>query len=114
MRMFGPSAAMYRYTARLTAPGWAATGTSCLPRLSHPDRGESVRDRRHATAAAAPPEPGLGGPSPACDPARCDTESAAIGAAAAGHPGHGPALAPRHRLAPLDRQVQARQDRQAS
>jgi NAD(P)-dependent dehydrogenase (short-subunit alcohol dehydrogenase family) len=39
--------------------------------------------------------------------ARRDTESAAPGAAAAGHPGHGPALAPRHRPPPLARQVQA-------
>ena len=43
-----------------------------------------------------------------------DTESAAPGAAAAGHPGHDPALAPRHRPPPLGRQVQARQDRPAS
>src|SRR5712692_9167557 len=70
--------------------------------------------RRPATAAAAPPEPGLGGPGPAGDPARRDTESAAPGAAAAGHPGHGPALAPRYSPPPLGRQVQARQDRQAS
>jgi hypothetical protein len=70
--------------------------------------------RRPATAAAAPPEPGLGGPGTALDPARRDTESAAPGAAAAGHPGHGPALAPRHRPPPLGRQVQARQDGQAS
>src|SRR5215472_10484283 len=67
--------------------------------------------RRPATTAPAPPEPGLGGPGPARDPARRDTESAAPGAAAAGHPGDGPALAPRHRPPPLGRQVQARQDR---
>ena len=34
-------------------------------------------------------------------------------AAAAGHPGHDPALAPRHRPPPLGRQIQARQDRPA-
>jgi hypothetical protein len=34
-------------------------------------------------------------------------------AAAASHPGHDPALAPRHRPPPLGRQVQARQDRPA-
>jgi hypothetical protein len=34
-------------------------------------------------------------------------------AAAAGHPGHDPALAPRHRPPPLGRRVRARQDRQA-
>src|SRR6266567_8027015 len=70
--------------------------------------------RRPATAAAAPPGPGLGGPGTARDPARRDTDSAAPGAAAAGHPGHGLALAPRYRPPPLGRQVQARQDRQAS
>src|SRR5689334_21208619 len=70
--------------------------------------------RRPATTAAAPPGPELGGPGTARDPARRDTESAAPGAAAAGHPGHGPALAPRYRPPPLGRQVQARQDRQAS
>src|SRR6185312_8357517 len=70
--------------------------------------------RRPATAAAAPPEPGLGGPGTARGPAHRDTESAAPGATAAGHPGHGPALAPRYRPPPLGRQVQTRQDRQAS
>src|SRR6185437_4311158 len=70
--------------------------------------------RRPATAAAAPPEPGLGGPGTARGPAHRDTESATPGATAAGHPGHGPALAPRHRPPPLGRQVQTRQDRQAS
>jgi hypothetical protein len=34
-------------------------------------------------------------------------------AAAAGHPGHDPALAPQHRPPPLGRQVRARQDRPA-
>ena len=43
-----------------------------------------------------------------------DTESAAPGTAAAGHPGHDPALAPRHRPPPLGRQIQARQDRPAT
>ena len=57
--------------------------------------------RRTATAAAAPPEPELGGPGTARGPAQRDTESAAPGTAAAGHPGHDPALAPRHRPAPL-------------
>ena len=66
--------------------------------------------RRTATAAAAPPGPELGGPGTARGPAQRDTESAAPGAAAAGHPGHDPALAPRHRPAPLDRQIQAGQD----
>src|SRR6266516_6922729 len=64
-----------------------------------------------ATAAAAPPAPDLGGPGTARGPAQCDTQIAPPGTAAAGHPGHDPALAPRHRPPPLGRQVQARQDR---
>jgi len=40
-------------------------------------------------------------------------KSASPRAAAAGHPGHDPALAPRHRPPPLGRQVHARQDRPA-
>jgi hypothetical protein len=47
-------------------------------------------------------------------PAWRDTESAAPGAAAAGHPRHDPALAPRPLPPPLDRQVHARQDRPAT
>ena len=43
-----------------------------------------------ATAAAAPPAPDLGGPGTARGPTQRDTESAAPGAAAAGHPGHDP------------------------
>src|SRR5271157_1590716 len=67
--------------------------------------------RRPATAAAAPPEAGLGGPGTSRDPVRSDTESPPPRAAAAGHPGHDPALAPRYRPPPLGRQVHARQDR---
>src|SRR5450755_4386929 len=63
-----------------------------------------------ATAAAAPPAPDLGGPGTARSLAQRDTESTAPGTAAAGHPGHDPALAPRHRPAPLVRQIQARQN----
>jgi hypothetical protein len=51
---------------------------------------------------------------PARDPARRDTESAAPGAAAAGHPGHHAALAPGHRPPPLGHQVHARQGRPAT
>src|SRR5712691_836264 len=40
-------------------------------------------------------------------------QSAPPRAAAAGHPGHDPALAPRHRPPPLGRPVRARQDRPA-
>src|SRR6266516_5956282 len=54
-----------------------------------------------AASSGAPPEAELGGPGPARDPVRRDTESASPGAAAAGHPGHDPALAPRHPPAPL-------------
>src|ERR1035437_9522977 len=69
--------------------------------------------RRPATAAAAPPEAELGGPGPPRDPAQRDTQSAAPEPAAAGHPRHDRALAPRHRPPPLGRQVHARQDRPA-
>ena len=44
------------------------------------------------------------------DPARRHTESAAPRTAAADHPGHDRALAPRHRPPPLGRQVRARQE----
>jgi putative transposase len=57
--------------------------------------------RRPAGTAAAPPQPELGGPGTARDPAQRDTQSASLGAAAAGHPGHDPAPAPRHRPPPL-------------
>src|SRR5216683_906789 len=70
--------------------------------------------RRPATAAAPPPAPDLGGPGPARDPAQRDTQSAAPQAAASGHSRHDPALPPRHRPAPLGRQIQERQDRPAT
>src|SRR6266581_1971022 len=69
---------------------------------------------RPATAAATPPEPGLGRPGTARDLARSDTESAAPGAAAAGHTRHDPALAPRYRPLPLGRQIHTRQHPLAS
>src|SRR6266545_8402820 len=69
--------------------------------------------RGPATAAAAPPEAELGGPGPARGTAQHDTQSAAPGAAAAGHPGYHRALAPQHRPPPPGRQVYARQDRPA-
>ena len=65
---------------------------------------------RPATAAAAPPETGLGGPGTASDPARRDTESPSARAAAPGHPGHGPALAPRHR-SPAARSIRGKTGR---
>src|SRR5215472_2803769 len=52
----------------------------------------------------------LGGPGTARGLAQCDTDCAAAGTAAAGYPGHDSALAPRHRPAPLVRQIQARQN----
>src|SRR5258707_9838290 len=67
--------------------------------------------RRPATTAAAPPDRELGGPGTARNPARRDTESAAPGAAAAGHPRYHPALAPRHRPPPLGGAVHEQQDR---
>ena len=53
----------------------------------------------------------MGGPGTVRNPARRDTESAARGAAAAGHPRYHPALAPRHRPPPLGGAVHERQDR---
>jgi len=53
-------------------------------------------------------------PRAARGPGGRDTEGAPGGAAAAGRPGHHPALAPRHRPPPLGHQVHARQDRPAS
>ena len=70
--------------------------------------------RGPAAAAATPPEAELGGPCPARDPARHDTQSPPPGAAASGHPGHDRALAPRHRPPPLGSAVHACQDRPAS
>src|SRR5690348_4413083 len=67
--------------------------------------------RRPATAAAAPPETGLGRPGTHGDPARRDTERPPAQAAAASQPGHRLALAPRYRPPPLGCQVHARQDR---
>ena len=69
--------------------------------------------RGPAATAAAPPEPALGGPGPARDSAQRDTQSAPPGAAAPGHPGNDPALAPQHPPPPLGGAVQPRQDRPA-
>jgi hypothetical protein len=79
----------------------------------HRDLDPAPSAGRLATAPAAPSQPGLGGPGAARGPAQRDTQSAAPRAAAASHPGHDPALAPRHRPPPLGRPVQARQDRAA-
>ena len=85
-----------------------------------PARGD-VADRRDVASApprhrpaapsGAPPEPELGGPGPARDVVRRDTDSVPAQAAVAGHPGHDHALAPRHRPAPLGGPVHARQAR---
>ena len=69
---------------------------------------------RRPAAAATAPEAELGGPGTPGDPARRDTGSPPTRAAATGHPGHDPPMAPRHRPPPLGRKVQTRQDRQAS
>ncbi len=66
---------------------------------------------RPATPSSVPPDADLGGPGTARDPAQRDAESASSGAEVAGHSGHDPALAPRHRPRPLGRPVHARQDR---
>ena len=69
--------------------------------------------RRTTAAAAGPGEAQLGGPGPARGTARRDTQSPPPRTAAAGHPGHHPALAPRHHPAPPGGAVHARQDRPA-
>ena len=61
-----------------------------------------------AAPAGAPPEPDLGGPGTARGPGRRNTESPPPRTAAAGHPGHDRALAPRHRRPPLGRPIHAR------
>jgi hypothetical protein len=67
-----------------------------------------------AEAADAPTEAELGGPGLARGTARRDTQSTPPRAAALGHPGDDPSLAPRHRPPPLGSAVHARQDRPAS
>src|SRR5437899_2698468 len=99
-----PDHAGRRMAAAVPAPGGVA---------DHRDLDPAPSARRAAAAPAVPPETELGGPGTARDPARRDPESAAPGAAAAGHPGHHAPLAPRHRPPPLGRQVHPRQDRPA-
>src|SRR5436190_23852952 len=67
--------------------------------------------RRPAAQTAAPPEDELGGPGTARGAAEPDTESPPQRAAAAGHPGHDPSLALRHRPPPLGGEAHARQQR---
>jgi hypothetical protein len=66
-----------------------------------------------AAAAAASPEPELGGSGLDRDLARRNTQSTPPRGVAAGRPRHDPALAPRPRPPPLGGAVQARQDRPA-
>src|SRR5260370_35633865 len=61
--------------------------------------------RGPAAAAAAAPEPELGGPGTAHDSARRATESAAPRAAGAARTRHDPALGPRKRPRPRGRPV---------
>src|ERR1017187_4328121 len=61
---------------------------------NHRDLDPAPPARGPAAAAAAPPEAELGGPGPARGTARRDTQSPPPRIAAAGHPGHDPALAP--------------------
>src|SRR5450755_1316253 len=75
------------------------------------DLGPASPARRPAAAAAAPAEAELGGPGTTSDPAQRDTASPPPRAAAAGHSGHDPALAPRPCPPPLGGTVHARQDR---
>jgi len=77
----------------------------------NPDSASSAR--RTAASTARPGEALLGGPGPTRGAARPDTQSAVARAAAAGHPGHGAALAPRHRPPPLGRKIHARKGRPA-
>ena len=108
---WGPRTETAGKTAPARLPDTPAGGSSA-PQWRSVSRGDVAdrRDldpappaRRAATAAAEPPEPELGGPGTARDPARPDTESAAPQAEAAGHSGHDPALAPRRCPPPLGR-----------
>jgi hypothetical protein len=69
--------------------------------------------RRPAAPSGARPEADVGGPGRARGIARRDTESPPPRIAASGHPGHDPALAPRHPPAPPGGAVDARQVRPA-
>src|ERR1035441_6703545 len=86
-----PDHATNRVAAAIPAQGDVEDGRDLDP--APPARGS-------AAAAAASPEAELGGPGPARGPAQRDTQNAPPGAVAAGHSGHDPALAPRHRPPP--------------
>ena len=87
----------------------AAAVPACGDVVDRRDLDPAPSARRPAAAAAAPPEAALGGPGPARGSVRRHTGSAPSGAAATDHPGHDPALAPRHCPPPPGRQVRARQ-----
>src|ERR1022692_1756842 len=97
-----PNYAASRVAAAVSARGDVEDGRDLDP--APPARGP-------AAAAAALPEAELGRPGPPRGAAQRDTQSAPPRAAASGHPGHDPALAPRHRPPPLGGAVHARQDR---
>jgi hypothetical protein len=85
---FSPDHAGYLRAAAVPAQGGAEDRRDLDP---------APPARRPAAPSGAPPEAELGGPGPALGPAQRDSQSASPGAAAAGHPGHDRALAPRHR-----------------
>src|SRR5712691_4851813 len=89
----------------------AVTARGGVEDRGDPDAAPSAR--RPAAAVPRPTEAELGGPGPARRPARRDTEGTPR-RPASGDPGHGAALAPRHRPPPVGRQIHARQDRPAS
>src|ERR1035437_2700502 len=80
---------------------------------NHRDLDPAPPARGPEAAAAAAPEAELGRPGPARGTARRDTQSPPPRIAAAGHPGHDPALAPRHRPGPPGPPAQAREGRPA-
>jgi hypothetical protein len=89
----------------------AVPAGGCVEDRRDPDPAPPARGP--AAPAGGPPEAGVGGPRAARGPGGRDTEGTPPGAAAAGHAGHDPALAPRHRPPPLGHQLHSRQDRPA-
>src|ERR1039458_3876950 len=89
----------------------AAASLACGDVEDRRDLDPAPPARRPAAAAAAPPEAELGRPGPARGTAHRDTHNPPPRAAACGHPGDDPSLAPRHRPPPLGGAVHARQDR---
>jgi hypothetical protein len=80
-------------------PDHAASSVAAVSQREETWKTAEILILRHQLAVLqqrqpASPEPELGGPGPARDPAQRDTESTPPRDAAAGHPGHDPALAP--------------------